>query len=179
MKVRAWVIHKEAYQLFYGTMSLWEYEGIGSVFGYLLSKIKAISEEIADDLRQLSQKTPCEFFWDILPVEQRPPSGCEIECERDLIHFDQYFEGLAGLGPEFLHRVLGMDRLSRRNIVCNNTGSSWPGPFIGPGTGLALADRFPFIDPADWSVLCRLLNSLLWAGGKCRCFPMRKAFLRM
>lgn len=145
----AWFIHEKAYQLFYGTMSPWEHEEMGSVFSYLIAKIKAISKEIADDLRQLSKSTPCEFFWDILPIGQRPPSGCEIESERDLVHFHQHFEGLAGLGPEFLHRVLHIDRLSRRNIVCINARGFWPGPFIGLRIGLSWDHKFPFIDPAD------------------------------
>lgn len=116
----AWFIHEKAYQLFYGTIPPWEHEEMVSVFSYLIAKIKFISKEIADDLRQLSKSTPCEFFLDI-PKEQRPPSGCEIESEHGLAHFHQRFEGLAGLGPEFLYRVLHMDRLSRRNIVCINT----------------------------------------------------------
>lgn len=145
----AWFIHEMAYRLFYGTIPPWEHEELGSVFNYLFAKIKAISKEIADDLRQLSKSTPCDFFWDILPIEQRPPPGCKIESEHDLVHFHQHFKGLAGLGPEFLYRVLHMDRLSRRNIVCINTRGFWPGPFIGLRIGLSWDHKFPFIDPAD------------------------------
>lgn len=58
----AWHIHETAYQLFYGTIPPWEHEELGSVFNYLLTKIKAISKDIADDLRQLSKSTPCDFF---------------------------------------------------------------------------------------------------------------------
>lgn len=42
-----------------------------------------------------------------------------------------------------------MARLSRRNILCINARSFWPGPFIGLGIGFSRADRFPLIDPAD------------------------------
>jgi len=144
-----WLIREQAYKLFYGTMPLWEHEEMGSVLGYLLAKIESISNEVSDDLRQLSKNTPCEFFWDILPVEQRPPSGCDVETERDLVHFDRHFKGLAGLGPEFLYHNLHVDRLSRRNIVCVNTRDFWPGPFIGLRIGISRTDWFPFIDPAD------------------------------
>lgn len=145
----AWFIHEKAYQLFYGTIPPWEHEEMGNVFSYLITKVKAISKEVTDDLQHLSKSTPCEFFWDILPIEQRPPSGCEIESERDLVHFHQHCEGLAGLGPEFLYRVLHMDRLERRNTVCINARGFWPGPFIGLRTGLSWDHKFPFIDPAD------------------------------
>ncbi|CRG91791.1 Isoleucine--tRNA ligase [Talaromyces islandicus] len=141
-------IHEQAYRLFYGTIPPWEHEEMGSVFSYLVTKIKAISNEIADDLRQLSKSTPCEFFWDILPIEQRPPP-CDIEVESDLVHFNQHVKGLAGLGPKFLYRILHMDQLSRRNIVCYNTRGFWPGPFIGLGTELPWDYKFPFTDPAD------------------------------
>jgi hypothetical protein len=141
-------IEEQAYRLFYGTIPPWEHEEMGGVLRYLITKIKTIYEEIAGDLRQLSKSTPCDFFWDILPIEQRPPP-CEIEIESDLVHFHQHFQGLAGLGPEFLYRILHMDRLSRRNMVCLNTRSFWPGPFIGLTIGLPWDDKFPFTDPAD------------------------------
>lgn len=143
-----WFIHEQAYRLFYGTIPPWEHEEMGSVLSYLITKIKAISEEIADDLRQLSASTPCKYFWDILPIEQRLPR-CEIEIESDLVHFNQHYEGLAGLGPGFLYRVLHMDRLSQRNTVCKNTRSFWEGQFIGLGTELGWDHKFPFTDPAD------------------------------
>lgn len=163
---------------------------MGSVFRYLISKIKAISKEIADDLRQLSKSTPCEFFWDILPIEQRPPPGCEIESEHDLVHFHQHFEGLAGLRPEFLYRVLHMDRLSRRNVFCINTRGFWPGPFIGLRIGLSWdyisshlsiqrIGMSPQISNSS-GLLCRLLNSLLWVGRKHGCCrTMRETSLRI
>ncbi|KAJ5156472.1 hypothetical protein N7492_009275 [Penicillium capsulatum] len=118
----AGTIVKEAYKLFYGTMLPWEHDEMGSVFGYLISKIAAICGEVTDDLRQLMKRTPCDNFWDILPMEQRPPLGA-IDCESDLIHFDRQFLGLAGLGPEFLYRILQMDQLSRRNMIIVNTRS--------------------------------------------------------
>ncbi|KAH8431547.1 uncharacterized protein LDX57_009209 [Aspergillus melleus] len=141
-------VWEEAYRLFYGTMPLWEHDEMGSVFMYLVSKYEGISKEITDDLRQLSKNTSSRFFWDILPKEQRPPP-CEIESERDLFHFNQHYEGLAGLGPEFLYRILHMDWLTRRNLVCVNTRSFWPGPFIGYGTEILQDIQFQFIGPAD------------------------------
>lgn len=156
-------IVQQAYRLFHGTMPPWEYEEMGCVFGYLISKIKAITEEISDDLRRLRDNTPCEFFWDILPKEQRPPSSCDIEIESDLVHFYNHFKGLAGLGPEFLYHILHVDRLSRRNIVCVNTRGYWTGPFIGLLMGLAWTERFPFIDPADEYEFQPLGNAELWS----------------
>lgn len=155
-------IEQQAYRLFYGTMPPWEYEEMGSVFGYLMSKIKAIAEEIFDNLRRLSKSTPCEYFWDILPEEQRLPP-CDIDTERDLLTFDQHFEGLAGLGPEFIFHVLHVDQLSRRNIVCVNTRGFWPGPFIGLQMGMSWDERFPFIDPADRYELQPLGNDEFWS----------------
>ena len=138
-----------AYKLFYGTIPPWEYEEMGGVFRYLVSKVEAVAQEIIDDLRQLSKNTPCERFWDILPAEQRPPPASEMDCEQDLVNFHLQYAGFAGLGPEFLHRILHMDRLSRRNNLCINKRAFWPGPFIGTSTGLSWDERFPFIDPAD------------------------------
>lgn len=122
---------------------------MGSVFGYLLTKIASSSKEMVEDLRQLSINTPCKFFCDIIPVQERPPSGCEIEADRDLVHFHHNFKGLAGLGPQFVYRILHMTRLSRRSSLCINARSFWPGPFIGLGIGISRADHFPLIDPAD------------------------------
>lgn len=168
-----WFLTEIAYRLFYGTIPPWEHEEMGGVFNYLISKVNAIYKEIADDLRQLSKDTPCEFFWDILPIEQRPPSGCEIETERDLVHFPQQFKGLAGLGPEFLYHILHKNRLSRRNTLCENVRAFWSGPFIGLKIGLSWDHKFPFTDPADrhessnfehfWSTLsCLDLPTLGW-----------------
>lgn len=134
-----WLISKIAYRLFYGAMPPWEHEEMGGVFNYLIYKINAIYKEIADNLRQLSKNTPCEFFSDILPIEQRPPSGCEIETERDLVHFPRQFKGLAGLGPGFLYRVLHRDRLSRRNTLCENARDCWSGQ--GHSLNLRLGSR--------------------------------------
>ena len=144
-----WVLEQMAYRLFYGTMPPWEREEMGGVFKYLVSKVQAVSQEIIDDLRQLTKSTPCEFFWDILPIEQRPPPASNVECEIDLVHFHQQFLGFAGLGPEFLHRILHMDRLSRRNILCVNKRDFWSGPFIGMKMRVSWDDRFPSVDPAD------------------------------
>ncbi|KAI9932370.1 hypothetical protein ASPWEDRAFT_27365 [Aspergillus wentii DTO 134E9] len=144
-----WQIREQAYRLFYGTIPPWEHEEMGGVFNYLMAKIETIYKEIAHDLRQLSKSTPCEFFWDILPKEQRPPSVSEIESERDLVHFPQHFDGLAGLGPEFVYRTLRKDRLSRRNILCLNIRGFWAGPFVGLKIGISWDEKFPFTDPAD------------------------------
>ncbi|QKX57663.1 uncharacterized protein TRUGW13939_04781 [Talaromyces rugulosus] len=143
-----WFIKEQAYRLFYGTIPPWEHEEMGGVFSYLMTKMKPISEEIADDLRQLSKSTPCNYFWDILPIEKRLPF-CEIEMESDLVHFHHHFRELAGLGPGFLYRILHMDPLSRRNILCTNTRVLSEGPFIGLTIGLSWDHMFPFTDPAD------------------------------
>lgn len=144
-----WYVSEMAYRLFYGAIPPWEHEEMGGVLRYLVAKVYYIYKEIAHDLRELSKNTPCEFFRDILPEEQRPPPGSEVEIEHDLVHFPQQFEGLAGLGPEFLYRALHMDRLSRRNILCINKRGFWEGPFIGLKIGLSWDHKFPFTDPAD------------------------------
>lgn len=161
-----WFLAEIAYRLFYGAMPPWEHEEMGGIFSYFISKINTVYKEIAHDLRLLSKNTPCEFFWDILPVEQRPPSGCEIETEHDLVHFPQHFKGLVGLGPEFLYHILHKDRVSRRNTLCENARAFWSGPFIGLKIGLSWDHKFPFTDPADrhessnfehfWSILSHL-----------------------
>ncbi|KAI9035765.1 uncharacterized protein KD926_002915 [Aspergillus affinis] len=146
-----YAVKKQAYDLFYGTMPLWEHEEMGNVFYYLISKTDEIAKDIADDLQQFSKNTSCEYFgdsfhqpnksplwyyyWDILP-EKLPAGVCQINIG-----------GLAALGPEFLYRILHMDRLSRRDLVCLNTRDSWPEPFIR--IGLRVSSEFPFIDPAD------------------------------
>ena len=144
-----WAVDEEAYRLFYGPMALWEHEEMGCVLRYFMTKFNAITEEIADNLRKLSKNTPCKYFWEILPKEQKLPQGCEIGVELDLDNFHQYHKGLGGLGPEFLYRVLHMDPLSRRDTVCMNTRAYWSGPFIGLEIGLSQDIYFPCIDPAD------------------------------
>lgn len=137
-----------AYRLFYGTMPPWEYEEMCCILCYFDARIKDISKEMKEDLRELIKSTPCEYFWDIIPKEQRPP-GAAIEIERDLVSFDENHSlGLAGLGPEFMHGVLHLDRLSRRNVLCNNARACYLS-FIGLELGLSWDYRFPFIDPAD------------------------------
>ncbi|KAJ5564962.1 hypothetical protein N7513_001204 [Penicillium frequentans] len=137
-----------AYRLFYGTMPPWEYEEMGGILFYFDAKIKAISKEMKNDLRELIKSTPCEWFWDIMPKEQRPPGGA-IEIEHDLAVFDlNHSLELAGLGPEFIHGVLHLDRLSRRNVLCRNARAYYQS-FIGLDLGLSWDYRFPFIDPAD------------------------------
>ncbi|PLB53207.1 hypothetical protein P170DRAFT_423975 [Aspergillus steynii IBT 23096] len=141
-------IRKNAYRLFYGPLSLWEIDEMGSVFGYLYSKIMGISAEVEDDLRQLCKNTPSGMFCDIIPKEQRPPA-CELEADCNLDRLSNHFTGLAGLGPEFLYRLLHLDQLSRRNHFCENARSFWPGPFIGYSNGMSRDAEFPFVDPAD------------------------------
>lgn len=142
-------IEMEVYRMLYGPMLPWEHDEMGSVLGYLISKIAAICADITDDLRQLMKRTPGHhgWFYDILPVEQRPPIG-EVECERDLDNFHWQFPGLASLGPEFLHDILHMDWLTRRNIIIENTRPFWAGPFIGEKV-YWLHARFPCLEPAD------------------------------
>jgi len=104
-------IEHMAYRLFYGTMPPWEYEEMGGILYYLNAKIRTISKEMKNDLRELIKSTPCEFFWDIIPKEQRPPGG-NIEIGRDLVVFDDNHSiGLAGLGPEFVYGFLHLDRV--------------------------------------------------------------------
>ncbi|CAG8057669.1 unnamed protein product [Penicillium olsonii] len=139
-----------AFRLFYGTMPPWEYEEMGCVYSYFREKDELLGKEIGRDLRQLSESTPCEFYSDILPVEERPPPGSTIHSDISFILFpDQDAEGLAGLGPEFLYRLFHVDRLTRRNIVCRNTRKIWHGPFIGYKISLSWEYRFPLIEPAD------------------------------
>lgn len=141
-------IHLMAYRLFYGTMPPWEYEEMGGIIPYLDVKIRTVSEEMKNDLRGLIKSTPCEYFWDILPEEQRPP-GAGIEIENDLDIFDDFHSiGLAGFGPEFVYDVLHLDRLSRRNVLCNNARPCYL-PFIGTELNVMWDDQFQFIDPAD------------------------------
>lgn len=138
-----------AWRLFYGTIPPWEYDEMGSVFGYFRSRIETIAGEISSDLRRLAKATPCEWFWDILPEEERPEGG-HIECEDDLDSLRRYFEGLAGLGPEFLCGALRRDRLSRRNIICVNVAANiMEGAFIGISSGGPWDIRFPLINPED------------------------------
>lgn len=140
---------ERAFRLFYGTMLPWVHEEMGSVLRYFMSKIEVIVNEMAEVLRRFSKSTPCYFFWDILPVEERPPSGSEVEVESDLVSFHQHFEGIAGLGPEFLYDVFHMDRKSRRDAMCWQRSGFWPGPFIGLQLGFSQSDHFPYTDPAD------------------------------
>jgi len=97
----------KVYQLFYGTYPFGNTKKWAAYSVISLPRLRLFPKR----LQTIYDKSiPCEFFWDILPIEQRPPSGCEIESEHDLVHFHQPFEELAGLGPEFLYRVLHLDR---------------------------------------------------------------------
>lgn len=108
--------------LFWDEMLPWECEELGCVWSYLLAKYKAISIEISTALRNLASTTPCFSFSDITPVEERPPSkSYNIEIVQNLEHFDQYFDILISLGPEFLYRALNADYLLRRNMILVNT----------------------------------------------------------
>ncbi|KAJ6017780.1 hypothetical protein N7451_001159 [Penicillium sp. IBT 35674x] len=145
---RYYNMERMVYRLFYGAMPPWEYEEMGGILYYFDAKIKAISKEMKNDLRELIKSTPCEFLWDIIPKGQRPPGGA-IEIENDLVVFDgNHSLGLAGLGPEFIHGVLHLDRLSRRNVLCRNARADYQS-FVGLDLGLSWDHRFPFIDPAD------------------------------
>ncbi|KAJ6088495.1 hypothetical protein N7486_009756 [Penicillium sp. IBT 16267x] len=115
-----------------------EYEEMGSAFGYFITKMKAVSTEVADDLLQLCQSTQCYFFWDILPKEQRPPPG-ESNCEGDLAYLHNHFEGLAALGTHSYTKFY---------IQIGYLAGHWE-PFIRLGIGLPWTAQFPFIDPAD------------------------------
>lgn len=151
---------EQAFRLFYGTMPPWEHEEIGCMLGYFESKIKSVFEEIAHDLHQLSKDSPRAFFHELLPPEEQLPI-CDIETQRDIEHLDNNLEGLAGLGPDFLYRVLHVDRTTRRNIICINTRAFWPGPFIGLNIDVHIDDKFPLIEPADKYE--RPSSKLLWS----------------
>lgn len=149
MEVTGWENENEAYSLFYGTIPPWEYEEMGCVWSYLMTKYEPISKEISDDLRKLVNDTAgCFLFWQILPEDQRPPIGCHIEIVSQLDRFDIYFDRLASIGPSFLYRMLHAERLLRRNMVMANARLSELA-FIGRGLGISWDLRFPFIHPAD------------------------------
>jgi hypothetical protein len=148
MEEADWENENEAYSLFYGTIPPWEYEEMGCVWSYLMTKYNPISKEISDDLRKLVSDTGCFLFWQILPEDQRPPIGCHMEIVKELDHFNRYFDTLASIGPRFLYRVLHAERLLRRNIVMANARDPFELPFIGIGI-ISWDYRFPFIYPAD------------------------------
>lgn len=139
----------EAYSLFYGTIPPWEYEEMGCVWSYLMTKYNPISKEISDDLRKLVSDTGCFLFWQILPEDQRPPIGCHMETVKELDYFNGYFDVLASIGPRFLYRVLHAERLLRRNTVMTNARYLSNSIFIGSGLGLSWDYRLPLIYPAD------------------------------
>ncbi|KAJ6020874.1 hypothetical protein N7540_006378 [Penicillium herquei] len=136
------------YRFFYGTIPPWEHDEMCCVLNYFTAKIKPIFDVIANDLRQLIKSTPCRYFWEILPEEERVYAA-NVETERDLDNFPYQYRDMASLGPVFLYRVLHMDRLTQRNAICDNTRGWWAEPFIGSEVQSARSEFFPLIAPAD------------------------------
>ncbi|KAJ5239651.1 hypothetical protein N7468_004270 [Penicillium chermesinum] len=143
-------LERFAFRLFYGAMPPWESEEMCCVNNYLMKKVKVVAEEVVHDIRQLLKNTPTKYFWEILPIEERPPFNGSFEYETNLNHVFNHFEGIAGLGPEFLYRLLKMDRRSRRNVFVLQVrpfyGNS---PFLGLNTrDMVWDDTFPLVQPA-------------------------------
>ncbi|KAJ5716996.1 hypothetical protein N7488_002642 [Penicillium malachiteum] len=126
-----WEPHHEGYRLFYRAMPPWEYEGNGSLWGYLASKYVPILKEVCEYLRNLAnahrhfkqpRNGPVVFF--LLPPDIAPPLGRLVfECEWDIDLVEWKIDGLAGMGPEFLYRVIHANHLERRNLVMRNAPS--------------------------------------------------------
>lgn len=142
-------LRESAYRLFYGTMPPWEYEEMGCVFTYLRTKVEVVLEEMANEFRQL-MKDRHGWFHDVLPKEERPPEALGVDELEDLPRISKsHSNGIAGLGPEFLFRILHLGGLARRNLVITNFRDFWPGPWIGLWLDVPFEDRFPFTEPAD------------------------------
>uniref|UniRef100_A0A093UMT0 F-box domain-containing protein n=1 Tax=Talaromyces marneffei PM1 TaxID=1077442 RepID=A0A093UMT0_TALMA len=139
----------KAYSMFYGTTPPWEYEEMGCVWSYLMTKYEPVSKEISNDLRKLVDDTGCFRFWQIVPEDQCPPIGCHLEIASQLDRFNVYFDKLTSIEPSFLYRVLHAERLLRRNMVMANARIPSELPFIGKGLGISWDYRFSFIYPAD------------------------------
>ena len=124
-------IKEYAFRLFYGTMPPWEYQEMACVFTYLRAKVQTVLDDMANEFRLLMKDTPDKWFCDVLPKEERPPEGLEIDGPDDLPRMTRNSKGIAALGPEFLFRILHMDGPARRNLVITNFRDFWPGPWIG------------------------------------------------
>ncbi|KAJ5709944.1 hypothetical protein N7493_009536 [Penicillium malachiteum] len=145
----SWTSLEVPYRFFYGTIGPWEHDEMCGVLNYFIAKIKPIFDVIANDLRQLSKSTPCEYFWDILPEEESVTCAPCVEIDSDLDLFPDHYEGMASLGPIFLYRVLHMDRIPQRNTICEEARLYWPDTFIGWKVESARSEFFPLTDPAD------------------------------
>ncbi|KAJ5736746.1 uncharacterized protein N7483_001871 [Penicillium malachiteum] len=139
------------YRSFYGTMPPWEHDEMCGVLNYFTAKIKPIFDVIANDLRKLSKSTPCKYFWDILPEEERIYAA-NVEVESDLAEFPYQYRYMASLGPVFLYRVLHnlwIGLLSGMPFAIVNTRGWWAEPFIGSEVQCDRSEFFPLTEPAD------------------------------
>ncbi|KAJ5578276.1 uncharacterized protein N7459_007240 [Penicillium hispanicum] len=139
--------NEDAYRLFYGTLPLWEHDEMGCVQSYLSCKYNPISNEISEDLCRLMKETGCDYFWQIKPKSESPPTMA-MDTVDHLEGFPDYFDGLASIGPEFLYRALHADRLRRRNMVMANLDCSATS-FIGKSLTSDWDEMLPYIHPAD------------------------------
>jgi hypothetical protein len=134
-----------AYRLFFGAMPPWEYQEMGCVWSYLLTKYDPVIKNISNDLRDAMKNAKSQFFWNELG-DECPPSAV-IDTVHDLKTLPDYTENLTSLGPDFLYRVLHAAKIPQRNMVIGNLNTShWA--FIGLGIG-SWDNRIPFTEPAD------------------------------
>ncbi|KAJ5610443.1 hypothetical protein N7510_007162 [Penicillium lagena] len=133
---------EDAWRLFFGTILPWEYEEMGCVWSYLMTKYDPVYKEISDSLNNCG----VNFFWD-LPKDQRPNSVV-VERVEDLEILPDCTDTLVSIGPRFLYRVLHADDLRRRNLVMANANTE-PETWIGPNCGVSSDYKFPFLYPAD------------------------------
>jgi hypothetical protein len=137
--------NEQAYRLFFGAMPPWEYQEMGCVWSYLMTKYDPVIKKISTDLRDAMKDAPGQFFWDVLGDECPPPAV--IDTVEDLKNIPGYTKNLTSFGPDFLYRVLHATKIPQRNMVIGNltTGNR---PFIGIGL-VIWDDRYPFTEPAD------------------------------
>lgn len=136
----------EAYRLFFGAMPPWEYEEMGCVWSYILSKYDPVVETISQGLRDAMKGNEDKFFWDFLPDDECPAPAV-IDRLDDLESLPYHIESFASLGPDFLYRALHAKPIPQWKMVIANTHTSHE-PFIGFGIP-SWEDRVQFTTPAD------------------------------
>ncbi|KAJ6013814.1 hypothetical protein N7540_008405 [Penicillium herquei] len=149
--------HLEAYRLFYGAMPPWEYEEMGSIWGYLLSKYVPISEEVGESMRNFAKEHRPEgqeyTIFVFFSSDVAPPLGrLGFEDENDIDHFPSKLDSLVAIGPEFLYRVIHATPLERRDFVVGNATREVHGmndTFIGPNIEVWHDEKLPWTEPAD------------------------------
>ncbi|KAJ5634713.1 hypothetical protein N7528_002555 [Penicillium herquei] len=150
-------IDEEGYRLFYGAMPPWEYEEMGSVWGYLLSKYVPISEEVGESLRIFAKEHRPEgqdyTIFVFLSKDVALPLGrLGFEDEGDIDNFPSKLDSLVSIGPEFLYRVIHATPLERRNLVVRNAtlgGHGFDDTWIGSTIESGHDDKLPWTEPAD------------------------------